>query len=152
LPGGVGQAHPADAQALAVSRAHSCRENRQRPAFIPAASEKADQAKANLIKAKEEAKDLAGDAKDKAGEVKDKAAAKIKSNEPNALKFFADLAAGGTAGGLSKTVVAPIERVKLLLQTQDSNPRIKSGEIARYTGELLTVNGGGWGAGGGGGL
>ena len=33
------------------------------------------------------------------------------------LKFFADLAAGGVAGGLSKTVVAPIERVKLLLQT-----------------------------------
>lgn len=68
-------------------------------------------------------------------ETKDKAAVKIKSNEPNALKFFADLAAGGTAGGLSKTVVAPIERVKLLLQTQDSNPRIKSGEIARYTGD-----------------
>lgn len=45
------------------------------------------------------------------------------------LKFFADLAAGGVAGGLSKTVVAPIERVKLLLQTQDSNPRIKSGEL-----------------------
>lgn len=44
------------------------------------------------------------------------------------LKFFADLAAGGVAGGISKTVVAPIERVKLLLQTQDSNPRIKSGK------------------------
>ena len=43
------------------------------------------------------------------------------------LKFFADLAAGGVAGGISKTAVAPIERVKLLLQTQDSNPRIKSG-------------------------
>ncbi|KAK9788280.1 hypothetical protein WJX73_004096 [Symbiochloris irregularis] len=49
-------------------------------------------------------------------------------------KFFYDLAAGGTAGGISKTVVAPIERVKLLLQTQHSNPRIKSGEIAPYTG------------------
>lgn len=101
--------------------------------FIPAPKE-ADQAKANLIQAKEQAKDAAADAKDKAVETKDKAASKIKSNEPNAMKFFADLAAGGTAGGLSKTVVAPIERVKLLLQTQDSNPRIKSGEIARYTG------------------
>ncbi len=30
--------------------------------------------------------------------------------------------------------MAPIERVKLLLQTQDSNPRIQSGEIPRYTG------------------
>lgn len=49
-------------------------------------------------------------------------------------KFIADLMAGGVAGGISKTAVAPIERVKLLLQTQDSNPRIKSGEIPRYTG------------------
>lgn len=52
----------------------------------------------------------------------------------SATAFLVDLAAGGTAGALSKTVVAPIERVKLLLQTQDSNPKIKSGEIPRYTG------------------
>ena len=50
------------------------------------------------------------------------------------FRFMLDLAAGGAAGGISKTVVAPIERVKLLLQTQHSNPRIKSGEIAPYTG------------------
>ena len=43
--------------------------------------------------------------------------------------------AGGVAGAVSKTAVAPIERVKLLLQTQDSNPRIQSGEIPRYTGD-----------------
>lgn len=35
-----------------------------------------------------------------------------------AIKFFADLMAGGVAGAISKTAVAPIERVKLLLQTQ----------------------------------
>ena len=52
----------------------------------------------------------------------------------SAAKFTADLMAGGVAGAVSKTAVAPIERVKLLLQTQDSNPRIKSGEIPRYTG------------------
>lgn len=52
----------------------------------------------------------------------------------NYKKFFADLAAGGTAGGISKTIVAPIERVKLLLQTQDANPMIKSGQVPRYTG------------------
>lgn len=45
------------------------------------------------------------------------------------MGFITDLAAGGVAGALSKTVVAPIERVKLLLQTQDSNPKIKSGEV-----------------------
>lgn len=51
-----------------------------------------------------------------------------------AMSFVQDLLAGGVAGAISKTAVAPIERVKLLLQTQDSNPRIKSGEIPRYTG------------------
>merc|ERR1711907_542063 len=29
---------------------------------------------------------------------------------------------------------APIERVKLVIQTQDANPKIKSGEVPRYTG------------------
>jgi solute carrier family 25 (mitochondrial adenine nucleotide translocator), member 4/5/6/31 len=31
-------------------------------------------------------------------------------------KFLIDLASGGTAAAISKTAVAPIERVKLLLQ------------------------------------
>lgn len=53
---------------------------------------------------------------------------------PDPFAFVKDLAAGGTAGAISKTAVAPIERVKLLLQTQDSNPRIQSGEIPRYKG------------------
>lgn len=38
--------------------------------------------------------------------------------------FLIDLAAGGTAGGISKTVVAPIERVKLLLQVQAASKQI----------------------------
>eukprot|EP00889_Picochlorum_renovo_P000888 jgi/Picre1/27918/NNA_000880.t1 len=54
--------------------------------------------------------------------------------EKGPFNFLLDLAAGGTAGAISKTAVAPIERVKLLLQTQDSNPRIQSGEIPRYAG------------------
>merc|ERR1712232_362805 len=36
--------------------------------------------------------------------------------------------------GISKTMTAPIERVKLVIQTQDANPQIRSGEIPRYTG------------------
>lgn len=32
--------------------------------------------------------------------------------------FFKDLIAGGTAAAISKTAVAPIERVKLLLQVR----------------------------------
>lgn len=42
--------------------------------------------------------------------------------------------AGGVSGAVAKTVTAPIERVKLLIQTQDANPKIISGEVARYTG------------------
>lgn len=48
--------------------------------------------------------------------------------------FVIDFAAGGVSGAVSKTVTAPIERVKLVIQTQDANPRIKSGEVPRYTG------------------
>jgi solute carrier family 25 (adenine nucleotide translocator) protein 4/5/6/31 len=45
-----------------------------------------------------------------------------------------DFAAGGTSGAVSKTITAPIERVKLIIQTQDANPKIMSGEVPRYTG------------------
>lgn len=48
------------------------------------------------------------------------------------MDFLKDLAAGGIAGGISKTVVAPIERVKLLLQVQDSNKHIT--EEQKYKG------------------
>lgn len=44
------------------------------------------------------------------------------------LAFVKDLAAGGIAGGISKTVVAPIERVKLLLQTQADSTQIQKGK------------------------
>jgi len=40
------------------------------------------------------------------------------------MGFITDLAAGGIARGVSKTIVAPIERVKLLLQVQDASKQI----------------------------
>lgn len=55
----------------------------------------------------------------------------VKKKDSN---FLVDFALGGVSGAIAKTATAPIERVKLIMQTQDANPRIKSGEIARYTG------------------
>jgi len=49
-------------------------------------------------------------------------------------QLLSDLAIGGTIGAISKTVMAPVERVKLLMQTQDSNPAVLRGEVERYKG------------------
>lgn len=54
--------------------------------------------------------------------------------ESGAIQFIMDFAAGGISGAVAKTATAPIERVKLIIQTQDSNPKIRSGEVKRYTG------------------
>jgi solute carrier family 25 (adenine nucleotide translocator) protein 4/5/6/31 len=48
--------------------------------------------------------------------------------------FLLNFMAGGVSGAIAKTATAPIERVKLLIQTQDANPKIISGEVERYKG------------------
>jgi len=45
-----------------------------------------------------------------------------------------NLVAGGISGAVSKTITAPLEKVKLAIQNQDSDPRVISGEMKRYTG------------------
>ncbi|KAL6738987.1 hypothetical protein Aduo_012480 [Ancylostoma duodenale] len=50
----------------------------------------------------------------------------------NPKKFAVDLLTGGTAAAISKTAVAPIERVKLLLQVQDASKTIAADK--RYKG------------------
>jgi len=52
------------------------------------------------------------------------------------VDFLIDFSLGGVSGAIAKTITAPIERVKLIIQTQDANPRIRSGEVPRYTGIL----------------
>jgi solute carrier family 25 (adenine nucleotide translocator) protein 4/5/6/31 len=56
---------------------------------------------------------------------------------PEEVSFQAwamDFGLGGVSGAFAKTLTAPIERVKLVIQTQDANPQIRSGEVPRYTG------------------
>merc|ERR1711998_593232 len=53
--------------------------------------------------------------------------------EKKKVNPFINLAAGGISGAVSKTITAPLEKVKLAIQNQDSNPRILSGEMKRYT-------------------
>jgi len=64
------------------------------------------------------------------------AAAPAPAEKSGAMQFFIDFCAGGASGAVAKTATAPIERVKLLIQTQDANPKIISGEVPRYTGIL----------------
>jgi len=56
-----------------------------------------------------------------------------KGKKPSPEQMAKDFLAGGTSGAVSKTITAPIERVKLIIQTQDANPKIVSGEVPRYT-------------------
>jgi solute carrier family 25 (adenine nucleotide translocator) protein 4/5/6/31 len=46
------------------------------------------------------------------------------TNQDRVISFLKDFAAGGVAAGISKTIVAPIERVKLLLQVQHASKQI----------------------------
>ena len=53
------------------------------------------------------------------------------------VAFLKDFMAGGVAAAISKTAVAPIERVKLLLQVQHISKQIS--EAQRYKGKWSTI-------------
>lgn len=47
------------------------------------------------------------------------------TNQNSTSKMVRDFILGGTSGAIAKTLAAPIERVKLLLQTQQNNPKLR---------------------------
>lgn len=57
-----------------------------------------------------------------------------KAKKSKLEQLGSDLLVGGSIGAVSKTIMAPVERVKLLMQTQDSNPLVLSGKVERYKG------------------
>jgi solute carrier family 25 (adenine nucleotide translocator) protein 4/5/6/31 len=67
-------------------------------------------------------------------EKKEKKTEKKPESKVAGFEFVTNFALGGVSGAVAKTITAPIERVKLIIQTQDANPRIRSGEVPRYTG------------------
>merc|ERR1719265_1184296 len=69
------------------------------------------------------------------------AAPPAKEAQKSAMEgFLQDFAIGGVSGAIAKTCTAPIERIKLIIQTQDANPKIQSGEVQRYTGIVDCFN------------
>lgn len=62
----------------------------------------------------------------------DKKGKKGEKPEKTAGSFLKDFLAGGISAAVSKTVVAPIERVKLILQVQHINKNIP--EDKKYKG------------------
>ena len=54
------------------------------------------------------------------------------------MSFAKDFLAGGISAAVSKTAVAPIERVKLILQVQAANKQIEAGK--EYKGECVLVS------------
>ena len=57
-----------------------------------------------------------------------------KEKKGGVQQLLSDLLIGGSVGAIAKTAMAPVERVKLLMQTMDSNPDVVSGKVERYKG------------------
>lgn len=60
------------------------------------------------------------------------------SSPPKKKNFLQDFLVGGISAAISKTCVAPIERVKLLLQNQDASSQIKADQRYKGIGDCFT--------------
>jgi solute carrier family 25 (adenine nucleotide translocator) protein 4/5/6/31 len=57
-----------------------------------------------------------------------------KAKKSGMQQLVSDIFIGGSIGAVAKTIMAPVERIKLLLQTMDSNPDVISGKVQPYKG------------------
>ena len=59
----------------------------------------------------------------------------VMAKDGSVQAFLMDSLLGGVSDAVAKILwTAPIERARLVVQTQDANPKIRSGEVPRYTG------------------
>jgi len=71
---------------------------------------------------------------EKKGDKKGAAAPAEPQKKGAVAQLLSDLVIGGSIGAVSKTVMAPVERVKILMQTMESHPDVLSGKVKPYTG------------------
>eukprot|EP00927_Polykrikos_kofoidii_P004827 TRINITY_DN11903_c0_g1_i1.p1 TRINITY_DN11903_c0_g1~~TRINITY_DN11903_c0_g1_i1.p1 ORF type:complete len:307 (+),score=29.36 TRINITY_DN11903_c0_g1_i1:87-1007(+) len=50
--------------------------------------------------------------------------------------FVIDFTLGGGVAAAATSLIAPIERIRWIIRTQDANPMIRRGEVSRYTGVI----------------
>lgn len=54
-------------------------------------------------------------------------------------KFIINIVVSGSAAAISKTLVAPIDRIKIILQNQDSALQVLTGQRKKYKGLLDVI-------------
>lgn len=63
-----------------------------------------------------------------------------KTTKPKKKEFLKNFIIGGTSASLGKSLVAPIERIKLILQTQNANIKILNSKKTKiYSGTINTI-------------
>ncbi|EAR99869.1 ADP/ATP transporter on adenylate translocase (macronuclear) [Tetrahymena thermophila SB210] len=63
----------------------------------------------------------------------------IATKKKQESNFISNFIMGGLSAGISKTVAAPLERIKIIFQTQDVHHMVQSGKMEKYLGITNTL-------------